>query len=175
MLKMKMLIKLKKSIQKLPGRLKSAVQKNESGQALLELAVGMIVLLVMLAGIIDLGRMSFYYFAMRDGAQEGAIYGSVNPTHCIQIEDRAYANLWDMGSVTVVVEIIDETNNITYACADAIPHTEAACIGNTIEVTITDTDFPLTMPFIGTFLGKQAINLQATVTNTILRPICVSP
>ena len=141
----------------------------------MELAVGMIVLLIMLAGVIDLGRMSFYYIAMRDAAQEGAVYGSANPTHCIQIEDRAYSNLVDMGTVQMNVTIRDVTNDITYPCQTAISHPEAACIGNEIRVTITDADFPLTMPFIGTFLGGQSIPLETTVTNTILRPVCVSP
>ncbi len=159
---------------KLSG-LKNHFHNIESGQALLELAVGMIVLLIMLAGVIDLGRMSFYYIAMRDAAQEGAVYGSANPTHCIQIEDRAYANLVDMGTVQMNVEIRDVDNDLTYPCQTAIAHPEAACIGNEIRVTITDPDFPLTMPFIGTFLGGQTIALETTVTNTILRPICTGP
>jgi len=166
---------IKKKLNNLFHRTRSLSDHAERGQALLELAVGMIILLIMLAGVIDLGRMSFYYIAMRDAAQEGAVYGSANPTHCIQIEDRAYANLVDMGTVQMNVIIRDTGTGATYPCQTALSHPETACIGNEIRVTVTDPDFPLTMPFLGTFLGSQTIPLEATVSNTILRPICVSP
>ena len=68
------------------------------------------------------------------------------------VGSHTWNNLVDMGTVQMNVEIRDVTNNITYDCQTAISHGEAACIGNEIRVTITDLDFPLTMPFLGTFL-----------------------
>ena len=51
--------------------------KKESGQSLVELALSMTLLLILLAGVVDLGRAFFTYIALRDAAQEGASYAAV--------------------------------------------------------------------------------------------------
>jgi Flp pilus assembly protein TadG len=67
------------------------IQKtHEKGQALMELAVSITVLFIIVAGVVDIGRMLFHYITMRDAAQEAAAYGSIYPTHCDQIRDRAW-------------------------------------------------------------------------------------
>ena len=53
--------------------------RKEQGQSLVELALSLTLLLLLLGGAIDLGRMFFTYIALRDAAQEGAIYGSYCP------------------------------------------------------------------------------------------------
>jgi hypothetical protein len=53
--------------------------RREKGQSLLEMAFAIIVLLFLLGGIIDLGRLFFTYIALRDAAQEGAAFASVCP------------------------------------------------------------------------------------------------
>ncbi|HEY8448545.1 MAG TPA: TadE family protein [Thermomicrobiales bacterium] len=52
----------------------------ERGQGLVELAFAMPLLLLLLLGTIDMGRMFFDYIEMRNGAAEGATYGSRRPT-----------------------------------------------------------------------------------------------
>ncbi len=49
------------------------------GQSLAELAISLPLLLLMMLGTIDLGRAYFDYIEMRNGAFEGARYGSQNP------------------------------------------------------------------------------------------------
>ena len=49
--------------------------RSEKGQSLVELAISLMVLLLILAGVVDLGNMMFQYMAMRDAAQEAASYG----------------------------------------------------------------------------------------------------
>lgn len=51
----------------------------EKGQSLIEMAVAVVILLLLLAGIVDLGRMFFTYIALREAAQEGAAYASICP------------------------------------------------------------------------------------------------
>ncbi len=146
-------------------QLNGKLRKGEKGQSLMELAISFVVIFIILAGMVDLGRMYFHYIAMRDAAQEAASYGAVFPTHCDQIRDRAWVAMNSSPSVTVTTTIEGK------ACISADPNTEA-CIGHEIVVTLDDPNFPITMPFIGTFLGRQTIPLRTTITDTILRPPC---
>ena len=50
---------------------------------MIELALSFTVLLFLLMGVIDLGRAFFALSAMRDAAQEGAVYGSLSPVDII--------------------------------------------------------------------------------------------
>lgn len=157
---------------------KLSLRRKEKGQSLAELAISIVVLFIILAGVVDLGRMYFHFTAMRDAAQEAAAYGAVFPTHCDQIHDRAWMAL-DYSNAVKVSVIIEGTlmgapsgTAFSNACIDAVNRQDKACHQNTVRVTVRDPKFPLTMPFLGTFLGKQTIPLQTTITDTILRPPC---
>lgn len=134
---------------------------TENGQSLVEFTFSLIVLLVLLAGLVDLGRALFTYMALRDAAQEGALYGSFSPADTAGIQDRMFKNsnlLTSLeGSGLIVI-------NITH---DGTP-----CTGEAITVQITHNNFPITMPFMGSILGSQTINISANVTDTILAPGC---
>lgn len=149
------------------AKLKSIFSRKGKGQSMMEFGVGLLVLLILLSGLVDVGRIIFTYITMRDSAQEGAAFGSVYPTHCYQVEDRALSGLDDPGSIQVTVMINNKT------CETAAP--KDACLGNPIEITLTDPAFPITMPLIGGFLNGQAIRLSATVTDTIIRTPCNTP
>ena len=53
--------------------------RTEVGQSLTEFALILVFLLVLLAGVFDVGRAFFAYIIIRDAAQEGAVYGSIAP------------------------------------------------------------------------------------------------
>jgi Flp pilus assembly protein TadG len=139
---------------------------SEKGQSMLELAVGIMILFVFLAGIIDIGRAIFHFIAMRDAAQEAAVYGAVYSSHCDQIRDRAYSAM----NNSPAIQIITTVDGMD--CSEAIKLNNKVCYGKEIRVTVRDPEFPLSMPFIGAFLGRQTIPLEAFVTGTILRPPC---
>ena len=138
-------------------------KKNEKGQSLIELAMGMIVLLILLGGIIDLGRVLFYFIAMRDAVEEGAVYGSINPTHCDEIKERVRSAVPDGDALTVTVTI-GGTN-----CVSSLA---TACTGNKMHITATHNNFRLTMPFMTAFLGDAPLKLTTDVDQTILRNKC---
>ena len=48
---------------------------------------------------------------------------------------------------------------------------ENACEGDELTVNVI-YDYPISMPFIGTIIGSQQITLNASVTDTILQPVC---
>jgi hypothetical protein len=137
---------------------------RKKGQSMVEFAAGITVLLVLVAGLVDVGRAIFTFITMRDAAEESAAFGSVYPTHCMQMEDRALSNLQDPGSYDITI-MIDSAD-----CYHAT--SSQACLGHNLTVTVSNPAFDLSMPLIGTFLGRQSISLSATVTNTIIRTPC---
>lgn len=141
---------------------------SEKGQSLTELALVLVVLLVLLAGVVDLGRMLFYYLSLREAAEEGASFGAAYPNHCYQVLERVYAGLPERNGIDIGVWINDGTFEV--ACPNAT--IAQACTGKQIEVMVRKSDFKLTMPLIGTFIGSQTIPLEARIRNTILRPAC---
>lgn len=54
-------------------------QSMERGQSLVEFAIGLVIILLLLAGLLDLGRIYFIYVALEDGAGEAALYLALNP------------------------------------------------------------------------------------------------
>lgn len=138
--------------------------KKEKGQSMIELAISLVVLIILLSGVVDFGRVAFYYIAMRDAAQEGASYASIFPNNCDEIENRSLAGSVDTSRVTVSV-------NINGAACGSCPLTYYP--GQIVEITISDPDFPITMPLLGAFIGKQSISLETTIKDNILRvPKC---
>ncbi len=151
-------------------------QTSEHGQSLIELALILVFLIIVVAGIVDLGRALFYYVTMRDAAQEGLVYGSIYPRQCTEIEDSANATMANGGIDTGGVKVF--LGYINHDITPDVPGTDCrsaaasiACTGHDIEVVVT-ADFPLTMPLLGNFIGTQNIKLRTSVQGTILRPLC---
>lgn len=140
-------------------------QLKEHGQSLLEFSVSMVFVLVLLAGLVDLGRGLFTYMALRDAAQEGAAYGSINPTATSTIEDRVF------GSSTMLQSLKDQYGG-SAPIDIQVDVIGSPCTGNGIEVLVTYEDFSLSMPFVGAFLGSQTVDISASAANTILSPKC---
>jgi len=133
----------------------------DKGQSLVELALALLIILTLLAGAVDFGMAFFSFVALRDAAQEGALYGSLDFTaNSSGIESRVRqsssspVNLSDVSNVTV--------NFST---------TGGACRGQAITVTVS-YNYRLSMPLIGSILGSTTIPLTARVTDTILNPKC---
>jgi Flp pilus assembly protein TadG len=132
---------------------------SQKGQSLMEMAFATTVMLILLGGIVDLGRAFFTYMALRDAVQEGAMYGSLHPTATVEIKNMV------RDSSSMVADMIS-ADDITVELLGP------ACTGNGLRVTAVYNDFPLTMPFMGTILGSQTIPLRASITATILNPWC---
>ena len=58
---------------------KTRTHNHERGQSLVELTLGMAVLVMLISGLVDLGRAYFVYVALEDGAGEAALYLSITP------------------------------------------------------------------------------------------------
>lgn len=140
----------------------------EHGQSLTEFAFGAVILLILLVGIVDLGRAFFTYIALRDAAQEGAVYGSICPRDASAIEARVRSSsnlpLDLQNDPNVEVQCHYITANGDAPCGGSVP-----APGNGLRVRVLYNNFPITMPFLGTFIGTQTITLRAEVMDTLLR------
>ncbi len=142
-------------------------KKSERGQGLVEFAIGLLVLLYLIVVIADGARALYTYLSMRDAVQEGAIYASIHPADTSEIENRVRnaSNLLSGlgGDITITVS---PTVSGKY------------CMGTTggtshgMTIAIDYPAFPLAMPFMSTLIGSQSIAISASVTDTILSPMC---
>jgi Flp pilus assembly protein TadG len=143
----------------------------ENGQSMVEFAFGMVILVIILVGIVDLGRAFFIFMALRDAAQEGAVYGSICPEDVAKIEER-------VRSISSEPVDFTDTGQVEVACAFITFGGETPCngtvptAGNGIRVSVTYHNFVITMPFLGAFIGSQTIDISAHVMDTILRTTC---
>jgi len=138
----------------------------EKGQSLVELALTLLIILTLLAGAVDFGMAFFSYVALRDAAQEGALYGSINPTDTDGIRDRVK---WSSNTPIDFSAFSDEDIPVQIVGSDCEGLTDGE--PNGVKVTVT-YDYILTMPFIGPILGTNKITLTASVTDTILTSAC---
>lgn len=133
----------------------------QKGQSLVEVAITFTIILMLIAGAFDFGSAYFHYIALRDAAQEGAIYGSVYPGN-----ENAIINRIKTSSDAPINFVIDpnfEEPDIT------IPG--PACTGGVITVKLV-YNYQIVMPLVGSIIGYQTIPITAEVTNTILLPKC---
>lgn len=133
---------------------------RDRGQSLVELSASLFFLLLLLAGIVDIGRALFARVTLLDAAEEGAMYGSSMPSDVSGIESRirdysiGIVDFSDAAAVNIVVEFPGGT-----------------CAGNHLRVTVSH-DLLITTPFLGTVIGSQTIALEGVAESLILSPGC---
>lgn len=148
----------------LPHDLKKPT-RAERGQSLMEMAVSVVVIVILLAGIVDLGRAIFTFISLRDAAQEGLTYAAIYPFPCNRIQQRIDDTLDNTPVTYRQVEYYYEGAYHQCAAADVAkvgPGTE-------VKITVAQTDFPITMPFLGSILGRQNIEIKAVITGSVVR------
>jgi hypothetical protein len=139
------------------------LSQKEKGQSLIEFAVGMVILVILLAGIADGGRALFTFMALREAAQEGALYASTDPTNTAEIVKRV-----ENASDTLQKIKVDPDATLVIT-VDVIG---SACSGHGIRVRTRYDNFPIGMPFLGAVIGSQTVPISAEATDTILTPAC---
>jgi len=144
-------------------------RNQEKGQSMVELALMLVFILILLAGVVDLGRMMHQYLTMRDAAQEGAGYAAVFPSYCADITNRVRNNLPDNSyGVIVLVDGISCESAWTVDKTLALPiH---GCEGKDILVTLTH-NFDVTMPLLSVFTGP-IVDMHVEINDRIVRPSC---
>ena len=138
------------------------LKNKERGQSLVELSISLLVLLYLLSGAVEFGIAFFQFVQLRDAAQEGALYGSMNPTSAAAIRAR-------VRSASNSPINLNDTSVVPDSDID-IAFSGAQCEGNAVTVTVT-YHHTVFMPFMSRIIGSS-LPLHATVTDTILTPTC---
>ena len=160
-------------------------KKSEQAQSLVELAVSFMLIMFILAGAVDFGRAYFALIALRDAAQEGVIYASINPEpgDVDEIEERvkeSSSNPIDFSQFTGAdIDISWEIDGVVYSegsppanpCA-GFYNNGSVLDSNSITVTVK-YDFPFTMPMISNIFPGGTLQLSVDDQHTILRPQCL--
>jgi Flp pilus assembly protein TadG len=150
--------------------------KSERGQSLVELGISLLILLYLLAGAAEFGVLFFQFVQLRDAAQEGALFGSINPP--INAADTTKINAIitrakNSSPTRSPLDLINDPNvTVSVVVTDG-----QYCEGGSLEVTVS---YPhrIFMPFIAELIGRSGqlpypnIPLNAKVTDTILSPVC---
>lgn len=143
---------------------------SERGQSLVELAISLLILVWLLAGAVEFGIALFQYVQLRDAAQEGALYGSINPP--TSAADTAKIDAIVTRAKSSSSSPIDLANDTEVQITVVVPDGKY-CEGGSLKVTAT---YPhkVFMPFMSLIMGRTR-ELKAEVTDTILTPAPVSP
>ncbi len=148
--------------------------RSERGQSLVELAITLPILVLLLLGTLDFGMAIFSYSMLRDAAQEGAFYGSFNPSNIAEIENRA-RNISPRAEDEIFSSPVQlrDTDLIKVSVRALGNYCQGAenGVANSIQVNVS-YKYPLLMPFIGRLIGSNTIPLTGTATNVILQPQC---
>jgi hypothetical protein len=122
----------------------SARSRRTNGQALVEFALVIPILLTLMMGIVDFGRLMFALVSISNASREASRYASVpgtgdTPQHidCTGIASiaRGSAFLFELNSVTVSYE----RNGSVYATCDSPPAAEALQMGDRVVISTTAT------------------------------------
>jgi Flp pilus assembly protein TadG len=161
-----------------PWRIASRVfrRKRSRGQSLVELALVLPILLVLVAGALDLGRLYYSQITITSAAKEGALEASKNPT----LFDNTQG--CDAKTNTVICRVLTEANgsfytiqhsDVTLACSPT-PCPAVPAIGDTVTVSVTG-HFSLITPLLSVFTGGQNIDItRSAVAQLGVTPVTTS-
>jgi hypothetical protein len=157
-------------------------KKSERGQSFVELAISIVFLLTLLAATIDLGWAFYTLIALRDAAQEAAVYGSMCPYDKNFIVERLQKSASapiDMADLPYnTADPADPDNHITVCIVDPAVDPQPACtpasvdepliLGNSVRVEAY-IDHEIRTPFVANFIGTTSYPLRVHVSDAILR------
>jgi Flp pilus assembly protein TadG len=121
---------------------KKGVLKNESGQAMVELAVALPILLLLVFGIIDFGWLFYNKMGVENASREGARYAIVNA---------------DSASVTADVTALAKD-----ICLDADDTNVTLTISGSVAIVTVTKNVHVLTPLAGIFAGGQTVEMTST-------------
>jgi Flp pilus assembly protein TadG len=131
---------------------------RQRGQALVEFALVIPIFLLVIFGLVDLGRAVFVNNTIAEAARDGARYGSVQAR---SYNDASRATVEDWVLDRLAGEVPNPT--VTVTC---IPQTTAlGCTGNGDDFVIVtvETDLDMITPIIGQIVGTLELDARSEV------------
>lgn len=160
----------------IPNSIKVTNPKNklERGQSLVELAISFPIILLLMLGTLDFGMATYSYLILRDAAQEGALYGSINPNNNTEIESRVrFTAPTDTQGVNFSPVKLNKKDVVKIKIKTSGENCQGITHGkvNSISVSVS-YNYPLITPLANTVFGSNTIALDVTATNVIIQPAC---
>ena len=136
----------------------------ERGQSLVEICLGLIVLVYILAGLIDIGRAYFIYIALEDAAGETALFLAIKPVCQTEASDPSQCQ----GEMNAVARM--RNANSVGLDWDAVAYTFEvplnAGVGDRVIVKLS-YPYDLITPIISQIAGDR-VNLSVQASQLVL-------
>lgn len=149
----------------LPGR---TWARGRRGQALVELAIVLPVLLVIVGAAIDLGRLFQANVSIENAAREGAFFGSLSPRcdvvkdGCAEPETVDWHVRNELPGVTIDAPIVGCFDSITGNAKSVVD-----CVEDDVYRVTVNHQFSLLTPLLSPIFGSQ-LQLSATANSVVL-------
>lgn len=144
---------------------------TESGQALAETAIVVIVVLLLLGGLIEFGWAYFRYLALQNAAGEGAAYGMMFPTYWhSDPTDKVNFNC-DPNNIVYRVQHESESDILDWQSTDVQVTSVISqpLPGESITVTVA-FEHQFVTPLISNFASDGTITLRARAVQNVIAP-----
>jgi Flp pilus assembly protein TadG len=125
------------------------------GQSLVEFALLFPILIMLLLGIMDLGRAYYALVALNDAAEEGAMYAAIDPDNLTEIQNRAVHAT--SGLVTLEPAKVSRVPSSGFTA------------GEPVTVTVAH-DFTIYTPLMQSFFNNGEVELRGRAVNPIISP-----
>jgi Flp pilus assembly protein TadG len=121
------------------------------GQALVEFALVFPLFLLLLFGLVDLGRLAYINNAISEAAREGARWGTVQGRSISTTDRTNIANK----TRTFMAAVPNPT--VTVTCEDVFGTARSICTKDNILVVRVDTTVSMVTPIIGQLVGPRTL------------------
>lgn len=150
---------------------------DRRGQSLVEFALILPILILLMVGLFDLGRVVFTNNSLSDGARQGARIAAINPrsgTYCADINTAARTAIrgTTLATSTVTYSTIDQSGNVSQTavvCSSGSPDQAVPALarpGDRVTVRLV-AKVGLATPFVATATGTNAFALEGISTMTV--------
>lgn len=137
----------------------SKIGRAARGQTLVEFALILPIFVLVIFGLVDLGRAVFVSNSLAGAARDGARYGSV--------QARAYDTTTRSEVETWVLDRLAGVPNATVTVTCDAAHLGSGCTVDDILVVTAETDLDMITPIIGQLIGTLQLEgrSEAVVNN----------
>ena len=131
---------------------KNRHSRCERGQSLVEAALALPIVIMLMLGMLDLGRAFYILVELNDAADEGASYAALNYADVTGIQNRA----------------VDTANSVVINPSDVVlTGPPSNSVGQPVTVTVS-VSMALFTPFVSQFTGSDVLDLYGRATHPII-------
>jgi Flp pilus assembly protein TadG len=152
--------------------MKISEPRKQSGQALMELAIALPILLVLVVGLIDVGRYAYIAILIGNAARAGAAYGSQSNGQSVDTTGIANAADYDFAGATSgttttnngqLVSALTVTSSVSCGCDSGGTMTS---YGTGASCNTTTTPNAGNCPALGTASGNWVVMVSVTASGS---------